>query len=275
MDNVFCISNDITSIEFDKNIETNHDDERKPSKTNFEEILGKIYGRGVHRVQVFDFGGLTDLMAEGLSSRMLIEHRDTQGQMGQDVRGNPLQMGILSALWRGYLSAYWRGDLILRRILGTAPSSLQSEIRCVGCANRYLMRFASGSKRGVLISGGQFVAPLAKHFGLLTEERLQGLTVIVAKGAPDIDEGVHRPFTKNLLQAPSPSCSWGPARALHRKVQDCKRVTSLSLMMDRSGVSFYELFRTPYTRLVKCRRQLGPVKASTSAVPLDEDQPDP
>ncbi|GKA39301.1 hypothetical protein Tco_0731852 [Tanacetum coccineum] len=29
---------------------------------------------------VFNFGGLPDLMAEGLSSRMLMEHRDTQGQ---------------------------------------------------------------------------------------------------------------------------------------------------------------------------------------------------
>ncbi|GJY18608.1 hypothetical protein Tco_0390099 [Tanacetum coccineum] len=45
----------------------------------FEERLGKIYGRGVHRVHVFDFGGLTDLMVEGLSDRMLMEHMDTQG----------------------------------------------------------------------------------------------------------------------------------------------------------------------------------------------------
>ncbi|GKA24362.1 hypothetical protein Tco_0710395 [Tanacetum coccineum] len=35
--------------------------------------------REVHRVQVFDFGGLLDLMAEGLSARMLMEHRDAQG----------------------------------------------------------------------------------------------------------------------------------------------------------------------------------------------------
>ncbi|GKE69079.1 hypothetical protein Tco_1527151, partial [Tanacetum coccineum] len=31
------------------------------------------------RVQVFDFGGLLDLMADGLSARMLMEHRDAQG----------------------------------------------------------------------------------------------------------------------------------------------------------------------------------------------------
>ncbi|GKD00058.1 hypothetical protein Tco_1170332, partial [Tanacetum coccineum] len=34
--------------------------------------------REVHRVQVFDFGGLSDLIAEGLSTRMLMEHRDAQ-----------------------------------------------------------------------------------------------------------------------------------------------------------------------------------------------------
>ncbi|GKE93632.1 hypothetical protein Tco_1574727, partial [Tanacetum coccineum] len=42
-----------------------------------------------------------------------------------------------------------------------------------------LRLFASRRKQGAMISGGQFVARLAKHFGLLTEERLQGLTVIV------------------------------------------------------------------------------------------------
>ncbi|GKB99942.1 hypothetical protein Tco_0986079 [Tanacetum coccineum] len=40
---------------------------------------------------------------------------------------------------------------------------------------RYLRRFAAGRKSGALISCGQFVARLAKHFGLLTKERLHGL----------------------------------------------------------------------------------------------------
>ncbi|GKF09308.1 hypothetical protein Tco_0043532 [Tanacetum coccineum] len=48
--------------------------------TDFEARLTRIYRREVHRVQVFDFGGLTNLMAEGLSARMLIEYRDAQGQ---------------------------------------------------------------------------------------------------------------------------------------------------------------------------------------------------
>ncbi|GKC25592.1 hypothetical protein Tco_1027742 [Tanacetum coccineum] len=53
---------------------------------------------------------------------------------------------------------------------------------------RYLRRLAAGRKNGALISGGQFVARLAKHFGLLTEERLQGLTV-TAPALPIIDMG--------------------------------------------------------------------------------------
>ncbi|GJR55645.1 hypothetical protein Tco_1406166 [Tanacetum coccineum] len=46
---------------------------------------------------------------------------------------------------------------------------------------RYLMRFAAGRKIGAHISGGQFVARLAEHFGLLTAEILGVLTVIPCK----------------------------------------------------------------------------------------------
>ncbi|GJS55309.1 hypothetical protein Tco_0628671 [Tanacetum coccineum] len=37
---------------------------------------------------------------------------------------------------------------------------------------RYVRLFAAGRKREALISGGQFVARLAEHFGLLMEERI-------------------------------------------------------------------------------------------------------
>ncbi|GJX75053.1 integrase, catalytic region, zinc finger, CCHC-type containing protein [Tanacetum coccineum] len=47
--------------------------------SDFKARLARIYRREVHRVQVFDFRGLPDLMAEGLSTRMLMEHRDDQG----------------------------------------------------------------------------------------------------------------------------------------------------------------------------------------------------
>ncbi|GKD82068.1 hypothetical protein Tco_1348907 [Tanacetum coccineum] len=47
---------------------------------DFETKLSRIYRREIHRVQVFNFRGLPDLMAEGLSIRMLMENRDAQGQ---------------------------------------------------------------------------------------------------------------------------------------------------------------------------------------------------
>ncbi|GKF42128.1 hypothetical protein Tco_0125470 [Tanacetum coccineum] len=46
---------------------------------DFEARLARIYRREAHKVQVFDFKGLPDLMAEGLSPRMLMEHKDAQG----------------------------------------------------------------------------------------------------------------------------------------------------------------------------------------------------
>nr|GEV14660.1 hypothetical protein [Tanacetum cinerariifolium] len=71
---------------------------------DFESGLAKIYKREVHRVQVFDFGGLPDLMAEGLSTRMLMEHRDTQGQSM-----------FTSRAWRRLF--YIRGSLVHELIL--------------------------------------------------------------------------------------------------------------------------------------------------------------
>ncbi|GKA67719.1 hypothetical protein Tco_0767636 [Tanacetum coccineum] len=44
-----------------------------------ETRLTRIYKREVHKVHVFNFGGLPDLMAEVLSGRMLMEHKDAQG----------------------------------------------------------------------------------------------------------------------------------------------------------------------------------------------------
>ncbi|GKC51199.1 hypothetical protein Tco_1073944 [Tanacetum coccineum] len=44
---------------------------------------------------------------------------------------------------------------------------------------RYLRLFAAGRKSGANISGGQFVARLAEHFGLMIAEILGGLTICV------------------------------------------------------------------------------------------------
>ncbi|GKD87438.1 hypothetical protein Tco_1358592, partial [Tanacetum coccineum] len=223
---------------------------------DFKERLERIYGRGVPRVHVFDFKGLNDLMAEGLSSRMLMEHMDAQGQSVFTSRAWRRLFKVLGPLvhelileffstfrtreaildldttgeidsirfgtyWaesarqipdKGDLSAYWVGISYTGDFLGTTPSYTSIRdlmlrlchrlIACsidrrshapkkvtmtvlfylrgmdVGLVNipyllaRYLRMFASGRKRRVMISGGQFVARLAKHFRLFTEQKL-------------------------------------------------------------------------------------------------------
>ncbi|GJY69654.1 hypothetical protein Tco_0472636 [Tanacetum coccineum] len=283
--------------------------------TDFEERLGSIYGREIHQVQVFDFGGLTDLMVEGLSSRILMEYKDAQGQsmftsrawrrlfkfqLGGvrrriSLREFILGMGLhtaeeiesvgFDAYWaesarqildKGYLSAYWVGISSAGDFLGTTPSctSIRNLMlrlchRLIACRNagrsqepkkvtvtdlfylkgidvgsvnilyllaRYLRMFASRRRRGAMISGGQFVARLAEHFGLLTEERLKGLTVIirdllvidivklvvavgaleVAEDAPDVDEGDQA--VSAPVQVPQPSLATGPARTMTHRI---------------------------------------------------------
>ncbi|GKB19591.1 hypothetical protein Tco_0853514 [Tanacetum coccineum] len=92
---------------------------------DFKTRLAKIYRREVHRVQVFNFGGLPDLLAEGLSSRMLMEHRDAQGQTEE------MQTAGFGLYWaesarrildKGDLSAYWIRISSVRDFLGTSPS---------------------------------------------------------------------------------------------------------------------------------------------------------
>ncbi|GJZ26224.1 hypothetical protein Tco_0570477 [Tanacetum coccineum] len=44
---------------------------------------------------------------------------------------------------------------------------------------QYLFRHVEGRKKGARMSDGQFISHLVEHFGLLTKERLRGLTVVV------------------------------------------------------------------------------------------------
>ncbi|GKD12837.1 hypothetical protein Tco_1197244, partial [Tanacetum coccineum] len=179
---------------------------------------------------------------------------------------------------KGNLSAYWIGISSVGYFLGTPPSyTLIKDLmlrlchRLTACSivgrsqapkkvivtdlfylrgmdvslvnvpyqlARYLRLFTSGRKQGAMISSGKFVASLAKHFGLLTEERLQGLTVIVrdlpvidmaelpdaAAGAPEAveddpvaDEGA--PAVPAPVQAPQPPPpAAGPARTMAQRL---------------------------------------------------------
>ncbi|GKE60331.1 hypothetical protein Tco_1510698 [Tanacetum coccineum] len=118
--------------------------------SDFEERLGKIYDR-----EEIESAGFGAYWAE--SARQILD--------------------------KGDLSAYWTGISSADDFLGTAPPYTSIKDLML---RLYLRLFSSGRKRWVMISGGQFVAHLAEYFELLTEERLQGLTVIV-RDLPVID----------------------------------------------------------------------------------------
>ncbi|GKB31190.1 hypothetical protein Tco_0870591 [Tanacetum coccineum] len=225
---------------------------------DFEMKLGKIYRKEVHKVQVFNFGGLTDLMAEELSGRMLMEHRFGEAVLDLDTVGAlQFQLGGVRRRmsWREFIlgmglhaveeiesfrfGAYWaesarqggsecllERDFICWRFPWHNPGVDVGSVNIPYLLARYLRLFASGRKQGAMISGGQFVARLAKHFGLLTKERLEGLTVIVrdlleidmdelpvatagafeiAEGASDVVEGDQAISTPVQVPQPPPA----------------------------------------------------------------------
>ncbi|GJV63897.1 hypothetical protein Tco_1474725 [Tanacetum coccineum] len=137
---------------------------------DFDSRLTKIYWREVHKVQVFDFRGLSDLMDDGLSVRMLMEHRDAQGigiSSARDFLGTAPSYTIIP-----YLILRLCHRLIACSIAGRSQAPKKMTVADlfylrgmdVGSVNflyllaRYLRLFAAGRKSGAHISGGKFVA---------------------------------------------------------------------------------------------------------------------
>ncbi|GKC22661.1 hypothetical protein Tco_1024811, partial [Tanacetum coccineum] len=137
---------------------------------DFEGRLARIYMREVHRVSVFNFRGLSDLMAKGLTARIMMEHRNEAGiwiSSARDFLGTtPSYTAIIDHILR--LSH----RLILCSIAGRsqAPENVTMTdlfyLRGMGVGSvnipyllvRYLRLFATRRKSGAHISGGQFVA---------------------------------------------------------------------------------------------------------------------
>ncbi|GKA10442.1 hypothetical protein Tco_0689875 [Tanacetum coccineum] len=70
-------------IDFRISLDESYDEDYKYTDADimdFEERLGRIYSRGIHRMLVLDFKSLLAVMSERLTSRMLMEHSDDQGQ---------------------------------------------------------------------------------------------------------------------------------------------------------------------------------------------------
>nr|GEY94649.1 hypothetical protein [Tanacetum cinerariifolium] len=199
---------------------------------DFKERLGKIYGRGAPHELERVYYGYRSTYDEGDKVRWI------WCIMDRECKADPLKGGF-KCLLKGDLSAYQRGILSEGHFLSIVSSytvirdlmlRLCHRGMDIGSVNihyllaRYLRRFESGRKRRAMISGGEFVARLAKHYGLLTEQRLYGLTVIVVPGperqpnvvvvapkvvggAPIVDEGALA--VQAPVQAPpATTCSW-------------------------------------------------------------------
>ncbi|GJX16813.1 hypothetical protein Tco_0217645 [Tanacetum coccineum] len=170
---------------------------------------------------------------------------------------------------------------------------------------QYIRRFATGRKSGVHISGGQFVARLAEHFGLLTAEILRGLHIYEqlydtwAWDAPIVDEGGQADLAPVQAPPPPPVAARTMPQRMARLEEDMHKIrrmlaeqrevinamahdfsrfytwstTSLARMMDWPGVTYTSYSEAPreYMRRVRCKTD----SASTSAAQQDQQQPDP
>ncbi|GKA97247.1 hypothetical protein Tco_0825141 [Tanacetum coccineum] len=222
---------------------------------------------------------------------------------------------------KGNLSAYWRGISFEGDFLGSSPSytairDLMLRIchRLIACSivgksqapekvtvtdlfyfrgmdvgslnipyllAQYLRRFASGRKRGAMISGGQFVARLAEHFGLFTEQRLQGLAICeelddtwawVAPG-PERQPNAATSAPERVARLEEEVHSLQGSMAEQRDVLDSMArdfsrfttwtISSLSLMMDHAGVWYtnYLDFQIPYVK--RTRRKTDDANTSS------------
>ncbi|GKD81956.1 hypothetical protein Tco_1348795 [Tanacetum coccineum] len=186
--------------------------------TDFEARLARIYRREVHRVHVFDFRGLSDLMAEGLSARMLMEHRDDQGvslftsrawRRHFDIRGllihelilefystfrfgqAILDLDTLGTLQfyarqipdKGDLRDYWIWISSAGDFLGTTPSYTMIRDPILRLCHRLIACSIAGRSQApekVTVMDLFYLRgmDIDSHFGLLTAEILEGLTVI-------------------------------------------------------------------------------------------------
>ncbi|GJX62891.1 hypothetical protein Tco_0295791 [Tanacetum coccineum] len=287
---------------------------------DFKTRLTRIYKREVHRVHVFDFRGLPNLMAEGLSGRMLMEYRDNQGAAGFGAYWADSARQILD---KGDLKDYWIRISYAGDFLSTTLSyyTIRDPIlrlchRLIACS---IVGRSQAPKKVIMtdlfsLRGMNFMARLAKHFGLLTIEILGGLTVIafelpiidmaelvrlqiyveiddtwawVALGPerqPDAVAGAPGVAQDAPIVDEGGQADPAPALTDQREVIDAMApdfsrfstwaITGLARMMDRAGVSYVPYSET-HVPYQRRRVRQRTGKASTSAAQQDPQQPDP
>ncbi|GJY23996.1 hypothetical protein Tco_0397654 [Tanacetum coccineum] len=150
---------------------------------DFEERLERIYSRQIHRLGEARrrLSWMQFILALGLHTEDEMESLSFARYWSESDRMIPE---------KGDLHDYWRGISTDGDFLGPPPSYISIRDPVLRLYHRMMAhniagrsqapekRFAAGRKSMAHISGGQFVARLAEHFGLLTTEILGGLTVI-------------------------------------------------------------------------------------------------
>ncbi|GJY18626.1 hypothetical protein Tco_0390117 [Tanacetum coccineum] len=166
---------------------------------SYEQRLETIWGRPINRVHVLDFAGLTDGMRQTLRDRLSMVYAgdDDEALFTShvwrrliEVRA-PLRQFILA------MGLYSEEEMAEPRdFLGPAPSyvHIRDPVRrlchkMIACSisgrrqgvEKYLFHHAEGRKSGARLSGSHFIGRLAVHFGLVGDQGLRGLSVVVSE----------------------------------------------------------------------------------------------
>nr|GEW93272.1 hypothetical protein [Tanacetum cinerariifolium] len=124
---------------------------------DFEQMLETIFERHVNRVHTLKFEGLTLDMRQDLAERLSMVYTWDDGQ---EIFA-PEKVTATNLL---YLRSIDRGIANVSYLLA-----------------QYLFRHTEGRKSGARLSRGHFIGRLARHFGLVSDDRLRGLSVMTRK----------------------------------------------------------------------------------------------
>nr|GEW23498.1 hypothetical protein [Tanacetum cinerariifolium] len=208
---------------------------------DFEEMLGKIYGKGVHLVLFFNFWGLTAEMAEGLSGRMLMERRDAQGQRissEEDFLGTSSSYNVIR-------------DPMLRlchRLIACSIAGRSQAPEKVTVTDLFYLRGIDAPRPPPIVAS--VVRTMPWRMARL-EEEVHRIRESLAKQREVMDV-MARDFSRFTMWAAS----------------------GISQLLDVSGDTYTRYFEThvPYQRR-KFRQRTK--EANTLVAPRDKDQPDP
>ncbi|GJT19883.1 hypothetical protein Tco_0878589 [Tanacetum coccineum] len=190
---------------------------------------------------------------------------------------------------KGDLRDYWMEISSDRDFLRPTPSYVHIRDPVRRLCHRMIACSISGrgqevEKSGARLSGGHFIGHLAAHFGLVGDQGLRGLLVVVselpaatasaprvAEGAPAADEGAQAVLAPVQAPQPPPPAPqpWTMSQRIDRLEEE---------LMDDSGRTYQafdntlvSISRLSYERRVRPKTS----DANTSAAPQTDDQPNP